>query len=189
MHTWASGTRESGRCSELGDANKSINIANTSSDKSSPETILGRVPTSFVSVGIVPPQQPSEVSLQQPVFASPQDHQVAEETLRTQVSIPNVNCYCAGQGRLWSVRHGHQQTYQQGRQVFLEIQDQASRHWAVLEQLRHLVRVLTYGTTVEAIQVHQTHDPCLDRGRGTRAQPLVPGTHVPSHATLTQPIA
>ena len=76
---------------------------------------------------------------QQPVFASPHDHQALEEALRTQVSIPYVNCYRTGQGRLWSVRYDHHWTFQQGRQVFLEIQDQASRYRAVLAQVRHLV--------------------------------------------------
>ena len=67
---------------------------------------------------IIPRQQLSEVSLQLPVFASPQDHQVPEEALRTQGSIPNVNCFCAGQGRLWSVRHDHHRTCHQGRRCF-----------------------------------------------------------------------
>ena len=79
------------------------------------ETILAQVPVLLVSVGIRPPQRLSEVSLKQPVFVTTQDHQVLEEALRTQVSMPNANC-CAEQARSEAVRHDHH--LQQGRQVF-----------------------------------------------------------------------
>ena len=54
------------------------------------ETMLARVPVSFVSVRILPPQRVSEVSLQQSVFVATQGRQVLEEALRTRVSIPKV---------------------------------------------------------------------------------------------------
>ena len=91
-----------------------------------------------------------------------------------QVSIPR-----AGQAWLWSVRHDHHGTFQQGRQVFLEIQDQASGHQAVLAQMRHLVLVLTFGMVVEALRAHHSHDTCHDQGPGILAQPPGPGAHVP----------
>ena len=153
------------------------------------ETILAQIPISFVSVGILPAQQLSELPLQQLDFESPQDHQVPEEGLRTRVSSPNVNCCCAGQAQLSSVRHDRHRTFQQVRQVFLEIQDQASKHRAVLAQERHLVHVLTNGMAVEATRVNESHDPRLDRGPGILAQPSGPSVHVPSHATVAQPIA
>ena len=95
--------------------------------------------------------------MQQPVFASTQDHQVLEGALRTQISIPNVNCCCAGQARLVSVRH-------------------------ILAQERHLDHVLTIGMAVEAIRVHHSHDPCPDQRPGILAQTPGPGALVPSHA-------
>ena len=111
------------------------------------------VPVSFVSVGTLPPRRLSEISF-------------LEEALR--ISIHNVNCHCAGQARSVAVRHDHHRTFQhcqQGLQVFLENQDQASRHCALLAQVcAHLVRVLKIGMAVEAIRIHQSHDPCLDLG-------------------------
>ena len=63
-------------------------------------TILAQVPISIVYVGSLLPHQQLEVSLQQLVVASPQDHQVPEEALRTLVLIPSVNWGCAGQIQL-----------------------------------------------------------------------------------------
>ena len=58
-------------------------------------TILAQAPISIFSVAFLPSHQQLEVSLQQLVVASPLDHQVPEETLRTLVAIPSVNCCCA----------------------------------------------------------------------------------------------
>ena len=136
----------------------------------SKKTILARVLVSFVSVGIRPTQRLSEVSLQQPVFVATQDHQVLEEALRTQVSIPNVNYYCAEQARSVAVRHDHH------RQVFWRNLGQASKHRAVLAQVRpQLVNVLK-------IRVRQSHHPCLDRGPGILAPSPGPGALIPSPA-------
>ena len=62
-------------------------------------TILAQAPISIVSVGFLPPHHQLEVSLPQ-LVASPQEHQVPEEALRTLVAIPSVNCCCAGTGSL-----------------------------------------------------------------------------------------
>ena len=101
------GLRDTGILTMFGDVLNRVTRTNRSTFRTRLQTIprrsmgtnLARVRVSFVSVGILPPQQLSEVSLQQFVFASPQDHPVPEEALRTPVSIPNVNCSCEGQAR------------------------------------------------------------------------------------------
>ena len=156
----------------------------------------------MVSVGFLPPDQQLDVSLRQLVVASPQDHQVPEEALRTPVAIPSVNCCCAGQVQQCS--HEHDRTFQQFRRVFLEVQAQsgpvlhdhcrqhrrqvflgnqvqASEHRAiVLAQVRpHLVFILEIEMAVKAIQAHHSHDPCLDRNLEILAQPPGPVARVP----------
>ena len=83
-----------------------------------------------------------------------QDHQVLEETLRAPVAIPSVSYCCAGQVQQCS--HDHHRTFQHFRRVFLEVQDQASRHRAVI-QVQHCFLVLTFGMVVEAILSHHSH--------------------------------
>ena len=81
-----------------GDAYRSIRISIISPDNSSPVTgtaQVARVPVSFVSVALHPPQLLSEVSSRQPVSAVTQGRQAPEETHRIRASIPNLNCCCA----------------------------------------------------------------------------------------------
>ena len=112
-------------------------------------TILAQAPISIVYVASLPPYQKLEV-----FFA----------TIRRRV-IPGSPG--SGGGNSYSGRHS----------VFLEIQDQASRHRAVT-QVQHCFLVLTFEMVVEAIRGHHSHDARSDRGPGIFAQPLGPGAHV-----------
>ena len=141
-------------------------------------TILAQAPISIFSVAFLPPPHHQlDVFLQQFVVASSQDHQVLEEALRTLVAIPSVNCCCAGQAQSVPVLRDH--CRQHCRQVFLGNQVQASKHRAiVLAQVRpNSVFVLEIEMAVEAIQVHHSHDPSLDRNFGILAQPPRPDAH------------
>ena len=141
-------------------------------------TIGAQVPVSIVSVGFLPPHQQLEVPLQQLVVASPRitrfwrRHFVLRSPFPVSTAAVRDRFSCD-----LIIIIGR--TFQQCRQVFLEVQDQASKHWAVLAQVQHCFLVLTFEMVVAAIRARHSHDPFLDQGPGILAQPPGPGAHVP----------